>query len=403
MRLTIDWDTEVLKEMHLDAVLSREPAGEDQRRLAEFGEGGREHSDKWELWASSTHGQGDEDGYHYVEYDLPGTLEDIRNLRQTFGDDKLRMSLDGDRIRVGSPYPQVLYHLKGIKPGEYRPYDTGDRAELLRREWPVEEAVEIKNEDGTLNYAKITEELVEHPDFQSRAALFRRIQQRGSVDVDTQPRKRGYDVAKGRREPTRAESKALRDYAEARDIGHYGEPGVPDELQQKPNRSVFHEFFQVPDLEDFDVEPGESEWQPANVRTGTYGSVDEHTLKQAHDDIASYLIGLLSPGPLNLNRLSDAISLERERPLDRDEKARYRRVFWQNQPGTSESRVQGLVSRDDHGDPYRGSTVLWEIIVYEEEYSGVWWVARGVLDADRYSGRRAVPRSTIIADTEDFL
>lgn len=434
MRLHLDWDSDALKEMHLPAVRDRQPVGENQRRLAEFvaDHEGIENPDtgKWELWTSSNHGHGDSNGWHYVEYDLEGDLETIRRLRTSYGDDKLRISLDGKRIDWGSPFVGVLYHMKEIRPNEHKPYDTDKRARLIERHWPTEDYEDIKNEDGTLNYAKVTELLADHSDFTSRAALYRRIQQRASVTVATEPKKRGYDIAKGRRSPTRAEAKALRDYAEARDLGHYGDgaKGVPEELAAKPTRTTFHEYWEMPEIElnaqDFgegDTDD-ESEWFPVNIRTGTYDGVDEVTVKQVHDRVAGKIVDTLSPGfyqdtesgrewvGLDLSRWSRAISLERDRPLDPDEYARYRRVWHENQPGTTIEQVRETVDRRGI-EQFGADAVHWEVIVYDGEDAlkrdgptTYWWIARGVLDASNPDAvRNPIKHSAIVADTQGWL
>lgn len=429
MRLTLDWDSDELKEIHLPAVRDRQPANENQQRLAEFVGDDLGAGEKWELWHSSTHGEGDSNGWHYVEYDQPQDLEDIRRLRTAYGDDRLRTSLDGDRMQNGSPYAQVLYHLKNIKPHETKPYETTNRAQLQERHWPTDEYADTKREDGSIDYPALVAALADHNDFSSRADLFRRVQQRPSVQVTTEARKRGYDIAKGRRSPDRNEAKALRDYAESRDIGHYGQDEIPEELAQKPTRTVFHEYFETPDIEfgtyDFEGEESDSDWLPTNLRTGTYGDVDETTLKQIHDRIADELTDVLAPqsevpvtkerddgstyettevrGISNLSRWDRMISLSRDRPLDRDEKARYRKIFWNNQPGTSKSRVKDLADRVV-SDPFDGSAVIWECIIYNEEYNGVWWLVRGILDADDPDAVAGpIRNSVIVADTNGWL
>lgn len=426
MRPTLDWDSTTLKEMHLDAVRGRrDPVQENQQVLADYTDA-EAGGDRWELWKSSNHHRAEdgEGGWHYIEYDVDGDIEDIRRLRSAYGDDQLRISLDGDRMEWGSPYVQVLYHMKNIQPHETRPYETPNRAELVERHGPdVEEVEDIKNDDGTLDYPRIISLLADHADFGSRAALFRRVQRRGSVDISTEASKRAYDLVNERRKPTRAEKKALRDYAEARGLGHYGDgDGIPEWLSEKPTRTVFHEYLQVPDVDFGDhtyEETGDSEWLPANIRTGTYGDVDELTLKQVHDRIADNLTSELSPGyyqntpdgreykGIELDRWKEMISLERDRPLDVDEVARYRKILFENQPGTSYEHVHDLLDVDPFGE----DSIVWECIVFDSENAfesggstGYWWIARGVLDvSDPDHVRRPVRNSTIIADTRGWL
>lgn len=426
MRLTLDWDAEELRDLHLPAVRSRQPARENQRKLAGFADD--TEAGAFELWTSSNHGNDGSDGYHYIEYDTGASLEDTRRLRKAYGDDALRVALDGKRLSWGSPFPSVMYHIKNIKPGEHHPYETQNRAELLQRTGFDGETVETKGPDGNLNYPAIIKALADHEDFGSRAALFRRIQQRGSVDVTTDPSKRGYDLVNGRREPTRGEQKALRDYAESRDLGHYGDGsgyGEPEALASKPKRTVFHEYFEMPEIE-FDAEDfgdpdadSDSEWYPANIRTGTYGDVAETTVKQAHDRLADRILDMLSPGVehggewlgIDLSRYDYAISLERQRPIDRDEANQYRRNFYESQPsnGNDAERVQSKVS--DTVDPFGESAIVWEVIVYDGEdaleasgSTDYWWILRGVLDAeDAHAVRSPLDQSTIIEDTMGFL
>lgn len=417
MRLTLDWDSEEIKDTHLPAVAEREPAdaSEAQTRISAFLEdadpdAATQQSDQLELWQSS----GGE-GYHYLEYDLDLDLTRIRQLRQIYGDDQTRISLDGTRIQEGSPYVSVLYHMKEIKPREHKPYSTDKRAELLVREgFDESTTVETKDDEtGRLRYDRILEALADHPDFGNRAALIRRLQRRDSVNVTTEPAKRGYDIAKGRRSPTRAEAKALSDYASSREIGHYsdGTTEQPAELAAKPSRTTFHEYFEVPEI-DFDTPPGEgeSEWLPANLRTGTWSDeIDETTLKQVHDRIAEQLTDTLSPkGGIDglegftLDRFDYAISLERDRPIDRDETARFRRVFVENQPfGGSTQPLDALEYADFYDAEESG--ICWELIVYNEDYKGTWWIARGVLDVSDGDVTAPVARSKITADTQNFL
>lgn len=439
MRLTLDWDSEQLEKMHRPAVRNRSPANENQQRIAEYHDGAPSASDKWELWRSSGHGHGGEDdgdGYHYVEYDLGGGLEDMRRLRRTYGDDALRTGLDGKRMEWGSPYIGVLYHLKNIKRSEKSPpYSTGKRAELVERHGfgsgdGGDPSINTKNEDGTLNYPEIIRALADHPDFGSRAALYRAIQGRESVDVDTRPTARAYDHLNGRRPIQRSEKKALRDYANSRGLGHYSKPPAVD---GKPTRTTYHEYWEMPEVE-FDQQDfgggdtdsgGDSEDYPVNIRTGTYGDPDETTVRQVHDAVADQVVETLSPGVwqdgdngreyhgLDLSRWGYAISLERDRPLDRDEAARYRRSTVQNQPGISEEEAKSRLYEDSGTDPFdqNGSGIMWEVIVYDGadalERSGgtdYWWIARGVVNADEPAEvRDPIGRGTIMADSMGFL
>ena len=431
MRLTLDWDSEEIKDIHLPAVMSGTPAGttEKQERISNYVEGAdpdalADSSDKLELWQSS----GGE-GYHYIEYDRNLSLERSRQVRTSYGDDQMRISMDGDRIANGSPFVGVLYHMKGIKPGEQKPYETGQRAELLVREgFDGSDTADTKDtETGRIDYGALTEALAEHSDFTSRAALFRKVQSRPSVDVSTDPSKRGYDIVNGRRKPTVNEAKALRDYAQSRDIGHYGtdDAGTPAELAAKPSRTTFHEYFTMPefDLDANDFGEGDpSEWDsekyPVNIRTGTYSDqIDEMTLKQVHDRIAEQIANdTLLPGfeqqrdgatvwkgpdPNNWGRWNRMISLERDRPIDADEVARYRRVAVDNQPSGGSDIMDVLPDADPFAPD--SDALCWEVIVYTEDYGGVWWVARGILDVAEHGVKQPIGHSTIVADTEGFL
>lgn len=431
MRVALDWDSEELKEMHLPAVRERQPANENQQRIQSFIDTDAA-SDQYELWTSSSHGHGGEDepdGYHYVEYGGAANLGESYQLRAAYGDDRLRQTLDKKRQAWGSPFVGVLYHLKGIKPSESKPYATSRRAQLLRREG-FDSDEQTKDENGRIDYPTLIELLADDDDFASRAALFRRVQERDSVTIGTEARKRGYDIAKGRRDPTPEEAAALRDYARSRSLGHYGDgaAGVPEGIADRPQRLTFHEYFEMPEFEldtqSFGQDDDESEWYPANVRTGRYATgddpVDEMTIKQVHDRIASDAVDILSPGAydddgdyhgVDLERWDRAISLERNRPLDRDEMAYYRREWHENQIGTPEETVRKKIDRSGLGDPFGDDSIHWEIIVLDGEdalkSSGElrpWWVARGVLDgSDPDARRNPIRNSTIVCDTEGFL
>jgi len=440
MRLTLDWDSEELREMHMPAVRDRQPANENQRRVADFTDAGLEPGDQWELWTSSNHGNdGSGDGYHYIEYGVDAGLSESLSLRTAYGDDRMRISMDQNRINWGSPFLGVMYHMKNIKPGEHAPYETGNRAELVERHgFEGGEYVDTKNPDGTVDYQALVEALAEHSDFSSRAALFRRVQQRESVAVETRPAARGYDIAKGRRSPQPNEAKALRDYAQSREIGHYGDgaEGRPKELDELPSRTTFHEYFEMPEFEmgegdifdrdeDEPVEQTEeSEWYPANVRTGTYGDVDEMTVKQIHDNIMGRVLDQLAPSSETkhadgtvtkhgfdepIDRYDYAISLERDRPIEKREFAEYRRTWLQNQQGKTPEKVRDRLDRDGV-DPWGEDTVHWELLVFEGENAleggdpSLWWMARGVLDttADRAISN-PVDNSTIVCDTRGWL
>ncbi len=421
MRLTLDWDSEEIKETHFPAVQAREPAEatESQSRIGGFlasndPEALSEQSDQVELWQSS----GGE-GYHYIEYGLSHGLTRNQQLRRVFGGDETRINMDAERISNGSQFVNVLYHMKGIQPGEQKPYQTGERAQLLSRSgFDASGTVDTKDEEtGQVDYQTLLSALADHPDFNSRADVIRRVQRRDSVNVTTRPSARGYDIAEGRRSPTAAEAKALRDYAQSREIGHYSDAvdtteGIPAELAEKPTRTTVHEYFEIPqfefDTEEFDPENTESEWYSSNLRTGTYSDeVDEMTVKQVHDRIANRITSdILVPEPSGhdmgldeISRFDRAISLERDRHMDIDEKARYRRVFVENQPagGTDpETVMQDMDPFSDSAD-----VVTWEYIVYNDN-NNVWWLARGVLDVSE-GVRNPIDRSRIVADTNGWL
>lgn len=137
------------------------------------------------------------------------------------------------------------------------------------------------------------------------------------------------------------------------------------------------------------------------------------TLKQIHDEIADRMLEILSPGAtidtdegrrymgLDLSRWSRAISLERDRPMDKDEVARYRRVFFENQPSGGRPVPEAVEAA---GDPFGEDEqiISWEMIVYTEDYGGIWWLARGILDiSDGYGN--PVADSQIVADTNRWL
>lgn len=439
MRLTLDWDTEQLKEIHFPRVRERTPYTETQARLGDYVGLERSGGDKWELWRSSSHGmdETDEKGYHYIEYGLNHDLDSIRNVRQAFGDDRTRVIADEDRVNWGSPYPQVMYHYKQIKPGDLAPYDTPYVAELVERHGfgTNEEATdEFLNSDGTIDYPTLIEELAAHPDFGNRAALFRRIQERDSVDITTRPSARAHDLVHERegRTPTQAEKKALRDYAMSRDLGHYVDgksetPGSP--LDDLPTRTVFHESLpMIPDIE-LDAENfGETDgagaeadaYLSAGVRTGTYGDVNERLLKEIHDRIVPEVLDILSPGfyqtdkwgtrqwqGIELPRLNHAISLEQNRPIDPDEKALTLRNFLDEQPGTSRKKIEARLERQGitptNLSANDSKAVMWEVVVWDEDYSGYWWIVRGVINTEEKDVRSPIKNSAIVCDTMGWL
>jgi hypothetical protein len=446
MRLTLDWDSDQIKEMHFPAVRDRQPVDAQHERLANFAEDSGA-SDQWELWHSSNHGNGEENGYHYIEYGNVADLEDARRLRTAYGDDRMRISMDGKRMEWGSPFVNVLYHLKNISPNEHKPYETTNRAKLVERHgFEESEAADTKDpETGNVDYGALIEALADHSDFGSRPAVYRRVMQRPSVEVGNDSadrfgsyaRQRPYDIVEGRRQPQAAEAKALRDYAQSRDIGHYGAPvGEPEDLAEKPHRTTFHEYWEMPEFEfdtqNFDPEPGEtnSDWYPANFRTGSYGSeVDEMTLKQAHDSIVDTIRDMLSPSSevthtdedgnttttvhgfeRPVDRYGHRISLERDRPLDRDEAARYRKMWHDNQPDHTRDGVEAILDRHDVA-PFGENSAHWECIIFDGEDAlkseggtSPWWIARGVFDAsDPDAVAAPIKNSAIVADTMGFF
>lgn len=420
MRLTLDHDSEAIHELHYPDVKRR--VVEEQATLATFlASSDLTFQGRYERWRSS----GGE-GYHYVEPGLPPSVDELQQLRQDFGDDQLRISLDAERVAQGSPFYQVLYHLKSIRPTEQPPYRTGDRAVLLERDgfgpaydYDASDTI-IKWREGDryrLDYQAVLRQLRDHPDFGSAAAVYRHVVGRSSVELTTEPRKRAYDVLHGRRPPNAAEKKALRDYAMSRDLGHYQdgeatEPASPpDAPEHLPRRTTFHEYFSVPDLTGpdgtpFGADEGESTWLPANLRVGSYAGHTEAELKAVLDRMAPTFIDLLNPmDAIDLNRLRDGISLERERWLDQDEVAVNRQTFFQNQPAQDEDPdgpppTSPEQLRDAGVDPFDG--VLWELIIYDEDYTTPpWLVVRGVIP-EGGGLERPLTNSYIVADTKGW-
>lgn len=451
MRLTLDWDSEALRQIHEPAVRQRSPHTENQARIAQFIDADEAAGgNKYELWQSSSHGFDNQNGYHYIEYNESGNLQRIRQLRTAYGDDALRVSLDALREDIGSPFQTVLYHLKNVTPSEYPPYSTNKRAELLTREGfddttAQERGVEPTKQDGEINYPELIKRLSQEEYFGSYGALYSQVQNRPSVDVDySKPRQRASAVANRKRTPGRGERQALRDYAKTRDIGHYGEETVdqtqtetePDALRNRPHRTTIHEYFEMPDIDfgsgDFGNPDSddESEYFPVNIRTGRYrpsessiddeSLIDETTLKQIHDRIADEITDVLSPGVVptgqderqgvNISRWNKMISIERDRPLDKDEFARYRNTWHENQPNMSRDRIMALHQSAGIDDAFSQNIVHFEVIVYdgddalESNDPPIWWLVHGIVDASNPDNRRRpIYNSTLVADTRGFL
>jgi len=447
MRLTLDWDSDELKDIHQPAVRNREPFTDSQTRIAQFADDDADAGgNKYEIWQSASHGYGDSNGYHYIEYNESGSLQRLRPLRTAYGDDKLRVSLDRLREEKGSPFNSVLYHVKGVRPGESKPYQTGKRASLQRREGF--ESIEAETDtdrdrqrtktDGSINYAELAERLADHPDFGSRGALYEQVQGRDSVEVNySQPRKRAYQVISGSRDPGRYEKMALRDYALARDIGHYGDSPDPAEVEEPPalrdrtHRTTIHEYFEMPDIDFNEYDFGEpdtdsdSEYFPVNIRTGRYrpdmdtDALDELTIKQVHGRISDEIADILSPGietadgfqGVSVDRWREMISIEQDRPLDDDETARYRQIWHNNQPDMSRDRVMSLHQSAGIEDAFGPEIIHFEVIVYDGEDAlqqdqdpDMWWLARGIIDGSDPDARRAPLRnSVLVADTRGFI
>lgn len=227
MRVTLDWDKEEIRDLHLEDA-------RDHARQATIG--GRFDAPRpTEFWQSS----GGE-GYHFIEYGAVGRdYNACLDLREELGDDKLRLSLDSARLRHGSPFFQVLYHMKGINPRQTPPFSTDKRAALIERRNAAEGPVEFmtEDEDGTrvLDYPAMFRAIQLSAGHDTDAETMRTIRARfdvyrrnGGRTVDaptgTKARQRAYDLVNGRRTPYPAERAAMVELISAEVLGE----GLPD-------------------------------------------------------------------------------------------------------------------------------------------------------------------------------
>lgn len=257
------------------------------------------------------------DGSHFTGYGNRLSIDGMLNLRGAFGDDGRRLDLDRNRVERGSPHLQLLFDRKHIsrredpanKAEDGPTWTTGRPAAYVAGTNITDVEERVKDpETGRLDYPKIIEMLAEHPDFGSRAALFRRIQDRGSVDVSTRPSARGYDLVNERddREPTRAEKKALRDYAEDRDLGHYSggrarrtvyTDELPEGVAARERRALV-EYVDVvwSDKDSEDRGPEDDYFRELNVTTSTLNENNTNRqVKVTHDHSVRHAMECLNP------------------------------------------------------------------------------------------------------------
>lgn len=461
MRVTLDWDSEAIRNIHEEDALARVGiAPGDQQTL------NTDDARPAELWQSS----GGE-GYHFIEFGTDLSIGDT-SVRERLGDDRLRISLDTDRLREGSPFVQVLYHAKEITTRDRPPFDTDKRAIRLES-FNVDRGAAEYVDGGRFAYEAAFGDVFNRRDHDNRARFMREI--RGEFDrfergnrtlyapTGTDATKRGYELASGRRSPYPSERAALlgllydgldadepdpgdlldrlaeterfgnrtaafravrermldaarnRDYQpatgtdatkRASDIArgkrsaspaervaifetaaNAGLIGSETEIDRKPTRTTLHEFIGLKDLGDYDgdgfeYEEDESEDYECNIRVGWFGPPDLAPLGERTEDIPDKMAlkavldvvtrkvqDIMAPGPMSESpRLKRGISMEERRPIDADEMGALRRVL----SGSPNSLPEGM--RDPFG------SVVWEAIVHEEGYSGVEWVARGLVD-----------------------
>ena len=462
MRIALDWDGEDIREMHEDEALAH-ARGLGQQRL---GTGDLPEPPRpAELWRSSGG-----DGYHFIEFGGARGYRNALDLREEFGDDRLRISLDSDRLDEGSPFYSVLYNAKRISATDTPPFDTTERAALIDRFHAATGPVEFVA-NGRFDYASAFRGVLDAGGYDSRTELLRVLRERFdrfrrgsrtiSAPTDTRASARAYDLINGRRTPHPAERAALvglvhevvlsqeipdfRDYigrlsdmadysgatdvlraardrmeetarnrdvdvptdtrasARAYDLANGRRSAHPaervalfelaaeaglvgeDRLEGYPRRTTIHEYAQAADLgEDFDLDVGESKRYNINMRVGWQGPpglkpVGEATdtipdllaLKGVLDALSSEVRGILAPGPLEASgRLSEPISLEKERRIDPDEVGANRRTLM-----SDPNDVPG-----DVRDAFR--FVVWEVIVWKEGMRQIEWVARGLTDPE---------------------
>jgi hypothetical protein len=227
MRVTLDWDKPEIRDLHLQDARDHARQAKISARF--------DAPRPTEYWQSS----GGE-GFHFIEYDAVGrSYNDALDLREELGDDKLRLSLDAARLRHGSPFFQVLYHMKGINPRQTPPFSTDKRASLIERRNAAEGPVEFmrETEDGrrVLDYPAMFDALHVAAGHDTKADTMRAIRARfkvyrrgGGRTVDapegTRASARAYDLANGRRTPYPAERAALVTLVSTEVLGE----GLPD-------------------------------------------------------------------------------------------------------------------------------------------------------------------------------
>jgi len=255
------------------------------------------------------------DGSHFAGYGNTLSLSGMLNLRGAFGDDGRRLDLDRDRLERGSPHLQLLFDRKYIKrtedPANVEPGDdidawqSGTPARYVAGASIVDSSERIKDESGRIDYVRVIEILSSDEYFGSRAELYRQIQGRKNTP-DTRPSQRGYQHVNGLRPIQRAEKKALRDYAEDRDIGHYGggrardvtySDDLPTGVASRRRRALV-EYVDVvwDDGDGGDRDAGDDYFRELNITTSTVNENNTNRqLKVTHDKAVQRAMDRLNP------------------------------------------------------------------------------------------------------------
>lgn len=402
LRATLDWDTEPDKEEFLPMVRGEVPEG--QATFADL----RDPGEVWELWESANHGivppgkSERSDGYHYLEWDAAETVGDVAALRRRYGDDQIRYRRDRSRWQHGSPYYQVLYDRKGLRPHSMPPYAEGTVAERIETHGYAPEAEDTKNPHGTVNWPEIVRAAAE--EVGGQAALGRRLadRARSSPLADSEsPRKVVYNWAHGRNDPATAHKAALRRLAKKESIGHYRPEGALEAAEVPfdtvPRRS-YTEGLNIPWFGD-DDEAEDADHSPSRnvmVRTGYFGTdaeaapqertPDAKTLRQYHEAVMEHVKSLFKPGNWEpeeeLERAEAGVHLERK-PLHDTEAAHYLE--------NTERYCRENGACDLPASVY-GQHVVIHIILWNEDFSEPLWVFIGLAHGAFTEDAAEVPR-----------
>jgi len=386
MRLTLDWDSEE----------ARQDNYERSKRAADGA---------WELRQSSGG-----DGYHFVAHDVfsntESAIDRMFNLRETFGDDPKRVSLDRKRWNLGSPFVQVLYRRKYMeryqRPDEDTGYDTGNEVQVLESsdETVTTEDRRIKDPDsGRLDYNLITELLIE-----SAYDSIRETAESLGVSARSVRRWRDRDA-----EPNAENRETLKRRARYYGIGHYvqGSEGNGRAAESVRYVDVDHqrrtivEYLDVPYGPPSEIDNDDREYKLLQVETGTFNAnhgMEPH--REAHEKAVDKLLDILSP-------TANGTSLDLDRDLARDkgwksdnnpairnpDSVHYEeevldegesRLYTDNLP--SKGRING--APDSH--------IITEILLWDEDMTSVEWHVILVDDADNWRNH------TVLRDTKGW-